>query len=155
MKGFSRRQYTDLIQENLPKIQTPNNEEDNAPTGNHFSPNEAFSTRIELHIIELLFKGNLKGIPKQTRLLPRLQGIVYKLMARPITGDNLHNSLSLEKQRWCLHSHLCAIVYCTGRYSTGYQKRNINTYSVTNPCIIISVQSAKYARTIVALILRK
>lgn len=38
-------------------MKLPSNEENRAPTGHLMSPNEAFSTGVGLHLIELLTKG--------------------------------------------------------------------------------------------------
>ena len=52
-------------------MKSPDNGEDGVPTQHILLPNEASSTGIGLHTIELLFKEGPMGTPKQAREFPR------------------------------------------------------------------------------------
>lgn len=68
---------------------TPNKREHRVPAGHLWSPNEDFSTRIGLYLIDLLAKGVPHGYHKKPRLWPRLYVALYKLTPGPIAEDNM------------------------------------------------------------------
>lgn len=53
-------------------MESPNNEGDKGPTRLLLPPNEIFSAKNELYLIELLAKWSPMKTPKQLGLLPRL-----------------------------------------------------------------------------------
>lgn len=101
-----------------------------------------FYCQKEVYPIKLLAKGATWEPPKQPRLLPRLLIVRHKL-----TEDRTYIS------RW---TQTCQVggyleplpqqttVHGRWRYSSCYQRRDVNTNPATNPIIYISDLSAKY-----------
>lgn len=100
-------------------------------TGHLLSPKQSSSTRMGLHLIELL----AKGVPRdqQPRLLPRLQvdfPTVGKAPLLKTTPTQLteHGEVELVPTQ---SLHPIVQVFVTGRYSEHYQRRNVNTKPAT------------------------
>lgn len=119
-------------------MKMPNNGIDRDLARHLLSPNEASSTRIGLHLIELLAKSqqttqeysNNPGCCQDNRFLST------NWQQGPITKDNIyttHWTWRCPTGTYIEHSQLCSRMFFTGRYSTCYQRRNINTKAVTHP----------------------
>ena len=112
-----------------------NNEENRAPTGYLLLPNEASSTGIGLHLIELLAKGISWESPDVPGCCQDSKAALHKLTARPHGWrKNLHNPLDMEKLSWdlqSLHFYVPAALV-TGRYSACHQKRHTNKHQASH-----------------------
>lgn len=127
-------------------MKSPNNGGDRPPAGHLLSPNEVFSTRTELHIIELLAKVNPQ--PSQTCQDHRLLSTSWQQGPIPEDSTTLPTEqvwVELVPTQSC-PSSLHTSVFVTERYFSHYQKRNVNTSPATNLLIYNAVLPARSAR---------
>lgn len=109
-------------------------------------------TRTELHLIELL----AKGVPWKS---PNNPGCCqdYKLLSTnwqqgPVPEDYTHTTHWTWRDgagTYIESSPLCSCFFGIGRYSAGYQKKNVYT-NATKPLICNAVLPENYAREMMA-----
>lgn len=77
-------------------------------------------------------------IIKQPKMILRQKFAIGKLtVGSHSQGQHPHNTMNLKKLIWSLHGALlpCSSLFGSGRYSAGYQKRNVDTITATKPLI--------------------
>lgn len=109
------------------------------------SPNEAFSTRIWLHLIELLAKGVSWEPPNNLCCCQDYRLFSTNWQQSPIAEDNtyaMHRTWRSWASSYIEPLLLYVSIFGTGRYSVSYQRSKVKHQTATNSSIYNGVLPA-------------